>query len=344
MVRRGPPLWLTAPTRAAALAMTHARWSLAVIAVLLLVATFAAPVAFIPPEPVHAAIRDMIAHGGDYYVSLRDLMRSDPGDLHAAMLPPTLAMAEAMLPGWAGVTLIAAAATALFWIGSARIVAAFARASGKVAGGILLIAGVAAGALLWAVAPHAGWAAILIALALVLRRRDRWVEAAALGCAAATIDPGAILALVVMAAAALLDGTWRESAGWAVGGMVGGIALAFHILALQALGLDIARMPVSWEAMGALVAGAFPGIPAALATPALLLAIVGWIAAPGALGWRVVALTALSLVFDGLFGLRTATLAIVLLPAGLAFAPDALRDLARAALDRRRITVTRIVR
>ena len=65
---------------------------------------------------------------------------------------------------------------------------------------------------------------------------------------------------------------------------------------------------------------------------------------PLAAGLRVLAILAAGVACDGLFGAGTATLAALLVAPGLALAPDAVADLYRGALDRRRFTVTRFPR
>ena len=126
----------------------------------------------------------------------------------------------------------------------------------------------------------------------------------------------------------------------------GEIVQAVHLFALGRLGLppsqELATMPADGAAR--LIAAALPGVPAALAAPLLLLAALGWGTLSRPLGLRVLAILAAGVACDGLFGAGTATLAALLVAPGLALAPDAVADLYRGALDRRRFTVTRFPR
>ena len=89
-------------------------------------------------------------------------------------------------------------------------------------------------------------------------------------------------------------------------------------------------------------------LPLALAAPLVGAALVGWAAWRDPLATRVLAtlvaygavLAVAGRVDTFYWGLLTAPVLLV----GLVFAPDALRDLWAAALDTRRITVTRMVR
>ena len=85
-----------------------------------------------------------------------------------------------------------------------------------------------------------------------------------------------------------------------------------------------------------------------LAAPLVCLALFGWAAWRDLVGLRALAVFAAYAALLGLFG-RTDTfywglmIAPILL-VGLAFAPDALRDLIAASRDRRRIVVRRVAR
>lgn len=345
MVRRPPAWWLAAPGRFTDVGRTAARWWLAALLVAMLAAMFAPlgaePVA---EEILHESIVAAMRHGGGFYDALRDLLRAEP-DARAAMLyPPALAVVAAAVPGWIMVIAIVAALAATMWNGGTRLAAMFARLSAAVLAVVLLAAGVLAGGLLWSQSAHAGSAAILTALAVVVRRQDRWLYACAIGCVAAVIDPAALLVVAVMAALAWFDSTRREAAGWAIAAVVAASVLAAHLWAVAALHVHIEQALPPGAAVPRLIAAALPGIPVALAGPLLLLALVGWLTIADPLGMRVVAILIAGLALDGVAGLRSATLATVILLPGVAFVPAAVGDLLRAALDRRRITVTRVTR
>jgi hypothetical protein len=354
VVSRAGRLWLTGPTRLAGLARTPARVLLAIGAVVLpaLAATAAGRGAAEGwdtgglVDPLYRAVLPALHQGGNFYDAMRDLLRGDAtlGDPYAAL--PTLAVLEAALPAW-GLPLLAALLLALLLWRGARVLLPLSRgASATAVVGALLIAGAADGVMLWGAAPPAGWAAMLVALAILLRGGGRWIEPAAFGCAAALLDPAAMVALLVLGAVALLEGARREAIGWGAAALVVAGTWALHLRAVMALGLmpHAAAHGGAREAIEALVAATLPGIPPAIAAPAMALAVFGWSALPGALATRVVALLVAALGVQAASGLPSATLPVVLLPVGLAFAPDAIGDALRRAIDRRRITVTRISR
>jgi len=344
------PLLLVAPTRLGRVERGAARWwcaalLLGLIAALGLSETSARPAAELLHDSIVAAIR----HGGHYYDTFRDLARTAPDGEDARSLPPTLAVVSAAVPNAAMLLLVGAALAGLVAVGVQRLAALFAGAAGQVLAALLLVAGTAAVALLWEQTPHAGWAALLAAYAVLLRRAERWGTAAALGCAAAVIDPAALLVPAVMAIFALHDGSARETLGWLVALAVGGAVLGCHLWAIAAVVPPAAEtLPTLLAPPGALprlLGAALPGVAPGLAAALLLLALLGWAALPRALGPRVVALVLAGLAADGrVAGLHSATLAAALVAPGLALAPDAIADLLRGAPGRRRITVTRVTR
>lgn len=347
---RAAPLLLVAPTRFAAMERGAARWWCAAL-LLGLIATAGLADASVRPaaELLHDSIVAAIRHGGRYYETFRDLARTAPDAPNARVLPPTLAAVSAAMPAWAMLMLIGAALAGAVAIGVQRLTALFAGAPGQVMAALLLVAGTAAAALLWEQAPHAGWAALLTAYALLLRRADRWVTAAALGGAAGVIDPAALLVPALMALLALYDGGIREASGWLVALALDLVVLAVHLWTMAAVvppTLDAAPvLAVPAGAAARLLGAALPGVAPWLAAPLLLLSLLGWAALPRGLGPRAAALLVAALALDGrVAGLHSATLATVLVAPGLALAPDAVADLLRRAPGRRRITVTRVTR
>lgn len=340
------PLWQAGATRLAALPARQRRWALLALLVMLLLAAIAAPRDDAAGEPLYAALLSGMRYGSGFYDGLSDLLRADPAARPMGLFPPALAVVDSTLPGWTTMLLLAATLTGWLWIGMLRLVPLFARGGAQALAIALLALGAIAGALLRADSPHAGWAALLVALAVLVRRNDRWVGAAALGALAAIVDPAAILASGILAFIALFDGSRREAAGWAAAGVLALAVLGAHLFALVRLGLPLSEEWASLHIGGAarLIAAALPGVPAALAAPLLLLAALGWGALSRPLGLRVLAILAAGVACDGVFGAGTATLATLLVAPGLALAPDAVADLYRGALDRRRFTVTRFPR
>ncbi|MBY9061402.1 hypothetical protein K7957_00450 [Sphingomonas yunnanensis] len=343
-------LLLVAPTRLGRVERGAARWwcaglLLGLIAAVGLSEASARPAAELLHDSIVAAMR----HGGRYYETFRDLARTAPDGEEARALPPTLAAVSAAVPSWAMLLLVGAALAGLVAVGVQRLTALFAGAAGQVLAALLLVAGTVAVALLWEQAPHAGWAALLAAYAVLLRRAERWGTAAALGCAAAVIDPAALLVPALMAAFALFDGGAREALGWLVALAVGGAVLACHLWAVAAAVPLPAEVPpllvAPPDALARLLGAALPGVAPGIAAALMLLALLGWAALPRALGPRVVALVLAGLAADDrIAGLHSATLAAALVAPGLALVPDAVADLLRGAPGRRRITVTRVTR
>lgn len=351
MIRRGGPVWLARPSRFAAVERRTARWLLATLVAALLLAAVAAygTAASYPTEPLHDALFAAMRHGAGFYDAWADMARSDQATRAAIMLPPTLAVATVALPIWTSIALMALSVTAILWVGATALFGLFARDPARWLAVALLAIGGGGAALLWAGAPHAGWAALLVALALLLRRPGRTVEPAALGCIAAMIDPAALWAVATLMLLALLDSTRREAMGWLIAGLVAAAVLAAHRHALAGLGVVAAPdlppdLTDTGSAAARLMLAALPGVPSWLAAPLLLLGVFGWAGLSHPLGLRVVALLAIGVLAEGWFGLHPATLAAALVAPGIALVPEALADLVRAAADPRRFTVTRVTK
>ncbi len=336
--------WLATPSRVATLGRRTARLVLAGWLVMLVAAALTAPSAPTMPEFLHDAIVATIRHGGDFYDTARDLLRTEPDARAAMALPSPLAVVEAAVPRWAMTALVAIALTTLLWAGGLRLGALFARTPGAVMIVSLLAGSAVAVAALWLVAPHAGAAAILSAIAIVARRRDLHVASIATACAAALIDPAALITIVAMGMLALLDGSRREIAGWIVAFVAAAAVFALHLHALAGVALPRQHLDPAEGALARLVGAAFPGLPGGLAAALLIVSAIGWATVSDVIGLRVVAIMVAGVALDGVMGLRSATLMAALAAPGVALAPGGIGDALRIALDRRRITVTRVVR
>lgn len=335
--------WLVTPDRLAGIGRGPARGVAAGLLAVLVAAAVLAPVAPTPPEFLHDAIVATLRHGGDYYDTARELLRTEPDARAARALPSAMAVVAAALPAWAMTALAAAGLTLLLWIGGLRLGGLLARTGGALSIVSLLAVGIVATAALWLAAPHAGAAALLSAIALVARQREQAGAAAAVGCAAALIDPAALVTLAAMGALALLDGKRREPVLWFAGLVVAGLVFVLHLHTLGATPAPHAPL-VPDGALARAIGAGFPDVPAALAAPLLVLAAFGWATLDDPLGPRVLAVLVAGVALDGVLGVRSATLATALLAPGLALAPAGVATLARGALDRRRITVTRVTR
>ncbi|MEG8039298.1 hypothetical protein QP166_08065 [Sphingomonas sp. LR60] len=342
--RSGPAgRWLVTPDRLSGIGHGPARALLAGLLVALVVAALLVPEATTPPEFLHDAIVATLRHGGDYYDAARDLLRTEPDARAARMLPSTLAVVAGAMPAWALTALVACGLTILLWLGGLRLGALLARSGGALLIVSLLAFGIVATAALWLAAPHAGAAALLSAIALVARHRARVATSIAVACAAALIDPAALLTLAVMGALALLDGDRREPLLWLAALILAGFALELHLHTLGATHAPTVAL-VPDGALARLVGAAFPDTPAMIGAPLLVLAMFGWGTLADPLGPRVLALLVASVALDGVLGIRSATLTIALVAPGLALAPAGLMTLVRGTIVRRRITVTRMTR
>ena len=162
--------------------------------------------------------------------------------------------------------------------------------------------------------------------------------------------------VLVMLLFAMLEGRWRESAGWLFILGVFALVLGLHAHAVAAVVGPLDQVSPGWR--GLLGFGYFIDsvkettllvlLPLWFDALVVALALFGWAAWNNPVGLRAIVTIAGYAALLGLlarenniyWGLMIAP--IVLL--GLLFAPDGLRDLVTRALDRRRITVTRIER
>jgi len=367
------PLWLRAPSRFASWSAARARMVLALAAALMAACLLSPDLR--PAEPnakpspvieyadsdlgLYDAIAERVRHGGPYYAVAVEEMRARPGyplRPFVTVRPPLLATVQAGLPRWAttGALYLLVLAVTLAWV--VRITDACREGAPRIVAALLL-----GGGLFIAVQPflffsHELWAGLLIALSLALRRPGRWVEAAAIALVAMLVRELAALYALVMLGFAWREGAWREAAGWAGALAVFAAAAAAHAWAVwQVTGpLDLASD--GWTGLNgpwffaqtirhATVLEAFPYL---LAIPLVVLAGLGWASWRDPAGGRMFTTAAAYALLIALaarlnnfyWGLMIAPVFLV----GLAFAPDGVRDLVRAAKERRRITVTRVAR
>lgn len=372
-MRRPPrPLWLSHSTRFAALSPFAARVALALVA-LLIAATGLALDAPAPPRATQAAadrseeradvilyetIVDNVRHGGDYYTVAADALRSGnyPMRPFVTFRLPTLAVVQSLVPPWASLALLWTLALGVLAAWYARLKPAFPRAPPRIVGLVLL-----AGGLVMFVQPelaafHELWAGLLIALSLGVRRPGRWVESVALGLAATLIRETAALYVAVMLLLALAEGQRREALGWLAALAVLGLAVAAHAYAVAGVVHPLDPVSPGWAGLlgfgffvQAMTAStALTQLPLVLAAPLVGFSLIGWAAWREPLALRALTILALYAALLGIAG-RVDTfywgfLVAPILLVGLAFAPDALRDLLAAARDKRRITVRRVSR
>lgn len=377
MVTPRAPLWLASASRYAGISKTRARIVLASLIALIVVMT---PFrSFEPPQPLspaelaaaekigrgetdlalYEAIVDAVRHGGDYYIVTADALRASPGyplRPFVTFRPPLLAEVQAHLPAAYVFLLLWGLVAATWYTWTSRLSVALPDPVVRGIAALLLLGGLAVSVQPALIASHEVWAALLIAWSLALRRPGRWVEAISLAVIAMLIRETAALYVVVMAAIAWIEGERREAAGWVVALGVFAVALAAHALAVSQVVRVTDPASDGWAGLSGLeffavtlkhatVLEVFPFVAVA---PVIALALFGWTA------WRDPLATRMTVMLVG-YGFLIALFArhnnfywgLMAAPvflAGLVFVPDALRDLIRAALDRRRITVTRTAR
>lgn len=364
------PLWLSAPSRFAALPVARARLALAGVVVLILGAL---TVLFVPlPAPgatgagadrqgdvaLYEGIVAAVAHGEDYYRAAADALRAGSYPLRPFLTfrMPGLAVVQGALPALATIALLYALAGVTAWAWFGRIAEAIPRWPGRVSAAVLLAAGMLAFIQSGLVAFHEIWAGLLVALSLALRRPGRWVEAAAIGALAMLIRETAALYVVVMAVLAFAEGHKREAAGWAAALALFALALAAHAVAVHGVTGPLDAMSPGWAGMNGFglfvramtLATGVQLLPPALAAILIALALVGWASWRDPLALRALAIfCAYALVISLFARLDTFYWGLIIAPAfliGIAFAPDGLRDLWVRALDRRRVVVTKLDR
>lgn len=366
------PRWLSEPTRFAALPWRQARVA-AALAVLLVLACFTALRAPGPPADTQAdrpaaertqdradvllyqEIVDGLRHGEDYYSTAAEALRRGPYPLKpfVTFRLPTLAMVQARLPDWASVALlfaIAIGALATWWY---RLEGAFTRTTARIVAVILLAAGMSSFVRPDLVAFHEVWAGPLIALSLGLRKPGNATAAIAVGAIAMLIRETSAVYAGLMLLAAVRERRWREAAGWGAALALLAVVVAFHAQAVAQVVRPFDDASPGWSGMLGfgfavhvlVLATALSQAPLWIGAPLVGIALIGWA------GWRdpfatrvlttLVAYGVLLALFCRADTYYWVLLSAPLLLPGLAFAPDAIRDLRSAALDSRRITVTR---
>ena len=305
-------------------------------------------------ESIVAGVRS----GGDYYAVTAGALRNGNYPLRpfVTFRLPTLAVLQAAMPEWVTTLLLYILATAVMLAWFVRLRPAFARIPPLAVALVLLAGGMVAFIQPELASFHEIWAGLLVALSLALRRQDRWVEAVAFGMIAMLIRETAGLYVGIMMVLALLDGRRREALGWGLAILVFAVVVAFHAHAVGQVVRPTDPASPGWAGMlgfGFFVktmtlSTALSLAPAWLGALLVGLAMFGWAAWDDKLALRALSIFCAYAVLLGLFG-RTDTFywGLMIAPIiliGLAFVPDGLRDLVCAALNRRRIVVTRVVR
>lgn len=366
------PLWLARPSRFSSMHPQRARWALALLAVLLLACLMSlaspGPTASLAGgvldaedrshELMYGSVVDDLRHGASYYDAMARALRTGDYPLRPFLVfrLPSLAVLQSWVnPVAAALLLYSLALVALAaWWPNLRLAM-----RGKQACAVAIIAlaaGMASAVKGDFVVLHETWAGILIALSLAARTPDRWVTAAAIGLCAMLIRESAALYVVIMASVALLEGKRREAAGWAATLGLFAIVLAIHAEAVADVVRPLDQVWTQWGGTlgfgfaikAAVLSSGLSLLPEAVGAVLAGLALLGWAAWRDPAATRALATVVGYLLMLSFFGQAETFywgfLLAPLLLLGLAFVPDALRDLSLAALDRRRFTVTRVSR
>jgi hypothetical protein len=362
------PLWLTHPSRFAALPAAQARIVLGVLAALLLASLTVLGVPAPAPDTASAnpqtdivlyeGIVSAVAHGEDYYRAAADALRAGSYPLRPFLTfrLPGLAVVQGALPLAVTLALLCMLAFATAYAWYHRLREAVARVPALLAALFLLAAGMLAFVQPELIVFHEIWAGLLVALSLALRRPGRWVEAVTIALIAMLIRETAALYVLVMAALAFAEGQRREAAGWTAALGVFALVLAAHAVAVHSVTGPLDAASPGWSGMHGFglfvramtLATGLQILPALAAAPLVALALFGWASWRDPLALRTAATFCAYAVVISLFArLDTFYWGLMIAPAfliGLAFVPDALRDLVTRALDRRSVRVQRIER
>jgi len=364
--------WLAEPTRFAALARPRARIALGILTLFLLL-SLTALITVGPPavsgDPAKRAddqsdvvlyenIVAGVAHGGDYYSVTADALRAGNYPLRpfVTFRLPALAVVEAHLPRFVIIGLLYALVASVFAVWGMRLRGGMTRWPPVAIGLTLLAGGLMAFVQpdLWAF--HEIWAGLLVALSLGVRRQGRWIEAVAIALLAMLIRELVALYAIVMLLTAWFEGQRREAIGWGAVLACLAVAVGFHAHAVAQVTHATDPTSPGWAglhgygffAKAMVLSTALQLFPLALGVLLFTLALFGWAGWKDRAAGRVFLTLAAYGVALALFArpdtfywaLMVAPLSLI----GLVFVPDALRDLFRQALDRRRITVTKVVR
>ncbi|SEI84143.1 hypothetical protein SAMN05428950_101356 [Sphingomonas sp. OV641] len=359
------PLWLAISSRYAGRPRRNARWLLGLLALLLL-ASLAVQGSDTAPSPMAESsiqgteillqgVVEDIRHGADYYTATAQTLRAMGAPVNSLLVfrLPTLGVLQAAISPVAAALLLYGLALATLLVWWRRLQSVFSSSRARVVAVLLAAIGMMSAILGHLLAMHDLWAGLLIALSLASRLPGRWITAAALGLSAALIRETAVLYLSVMMILALLEGQRREAIGWLAALSLFATVLAFHAQAVaQAVG-PAAEASTGWigaagfgfAVQSVVATTALSLAPAVIAALAAVLAIAGWSSWRDPLATRALTVIVVQLLVMTFFGtpdrVHWSFLIAPIVPIGLVFVPDALRDLARSALDRRRITVTR---
>ncbi len=211
----------------------------------------------------------------------------------------------------------------------------------KIGGAVGLLLGGATIAAPFAGLYHEALAGVLLSLALLLYRPERWWPALLVAGCALAVRELAVPFVLLWLAFALIGQRWREAAGVAALLAVFAGGMVLHYLAVAAVVRPDDLASEGWNAMSGYALPlmvmarltVLSLLPAALAAPLAILPLLGWLGLGGRLGLFA------SLWFGGLFTMTAlfarpenfywVQLALPAYAVGFAFAPRAIIQLAR---------------
>lgn len=186
---------------------------------------------------------------------------------------------------------------------------------------------------------HEVWASLLLAMSLLLYRKNRWLPSIVIAVAACLIRELALPFLLVMAAWALSERRWCELAGWTIGVTVFSLLFALHLVSAAQIYRNGDAISEGWFALGgwqfALETTRFNvllhNVPSPIAAFLVCCAVIGLAGARDGRAQRAAVIVSGYLAAFTIVG-RTGNyywgiMYAPILSIGLAYAPIALRDI-----------------
>ena len=298
---------------------------------------------------LYQRMAERVIAGEDYYPAVMEEHRARdyPVRPFVAVRPPTLAM----LHGFIGVDGARYVALALLLACGFLVYLRLEHRVGmaeRIAAMVMLVLGGAATFMPQSGLIHELFAGLLLSLALLLYRRERWWPSLLLAGFALAVRELSAAFVMLWLVFALADRRWREVAA------LSGLLVLFAIgMMLHARGIAVLLQPgdppsPGWSAMqgyglpvlALLRLSGLALLPLALAAPLTLLPLFGWIGLGGRFGlfatlWFIGLFTIMAL-FARVDNFYWAQMVLPAYAAGFAFAPRALADLAYAVIGRRK--------
>jgi hypothetical protein len=311
------------------------------------VATPAAPDRAKGDMALYARIAARVTAGEGYYAAALDEQRASnyPTVPFVVVRLPTLALLQALI-GVDGVRWLALAVAACSVWALNRRAAPLGTPAERIAASLLLVLG--GGAVLSPVAglDHDFVAGMLLTLALLLYRPERWWPALLAAGAALAVRELAAPFVLLWLAFALTGQRWREAGALAALLLLFALGLGLHAACVEAGRLPGDLASQGWNARAGFALplaalGQLTGLrflPPGLAAPLAILPLVGWAALGGRLGLFAVlwfaGLAAMMALFARPANFYWLELGLPAYALGLAFAPRGLIELFRSAFGR----------